>query len=88
MKEWYEKTLKNLVAKEHCVNLATGESSHMRKSKSGGTTIATDSSMGDVHMAWVAMKNSKHRQVMLARVDNTDRDGLSVAQRHGGEVGT
>ena len=59
----------------------------MQKSKSGGTTIATDSSMGTVHMAWVAMKNSKHRQLILARVD-TDRDGLGVAQCHGGEVGT
>ena len=84
LKEWSEKTLKNHVAKEHRVNLATGEVSRMRKSKSGGSTVATDSSKCNVHMA---IKNSKHRQVMPARVD-TDRDSLRVAQCHGGEVGT
>ena len=78
LKEWSEKTLKNHVAKEHRVNLATGEASRMRKSKSGGTTVATDSSTGAVHMARVAMKNSNRRRAIPARVD-TDRDGLGVA---------
>ena len=78
MKEWSEKTLKNHVVKEHRVNLATGEASRMRKSKSGGTTVATDSSTGAVHMARVAMKNSNRRRAIPARVD-TDRDGLGVA---------